>query len=376
LQLKGIISSLQQGFEDIKEGDGGFYMRTVSGEKVWCDTRFHDGQHLKLADISVDVALTNWFRYWAHEHRYEDQGISIEKGGIIPRRPFSRNLRVLKKEEKGEPSKGDAQSQVLQLDKDGQPIPLPEGTVAGASDVSDELKPMDGDESLEQETQADKDVDLTMRLGETHQEPSAWQRNPLLIQDPFIRAKNAAGGITDTVLKRFKSECARSLMVLEGGGSLDMIIGKGDPVGGPRPDRRPKGGQAQKKKSHPGRGAEGKGKQAEGKGKGKGAEGKRKEEVVAGTSTKDIKIAEVGSRGNPKNDSAREGDGKNMERGGVGGPGRRGGKANPPVKPGSENRRRRWNPKVPAMGSENTGNQGDLVGAMDRRPAPNDTRAD
>jgi len=63
------------------------------------------------------------------------------------------------------------------------------------------------------------------------EEPRLWRNSLLLVCDPFILAKNAAGGINPQAITRFRAECVRSAQVIASGRPIQETLGSSKAIG-------------------------------------------------------------------------------------------------------------------------------------------------
>ncbi|KAH8109508.1 hypothetical protein DFH11DRAFT_1881304 [Phellopilus nigrolimitatus] len=65
-------------------------------------------------------------------------------------------------------------------------------------------------------------------------QPDTWALSALVVADPFILTKNATGAIIARAVERFKEECRCAVLILDGGGEFDELLGDGENYGAAR----------------------------------------------------------------------------------------------------------------------------------------------
>jgi len=100
---------------------------------------------------------------------------------------------------------------------------LDEGTQSEVIIPEDVGDPRDvNEEDIEEDLDEDMAEDL---VHDDNDEPRPWRNSLLLVCDPFIFAKNAAGGIHPQAITRFRAECVRSAQVIASGRPIQEILG-------------------------------------------------------------------------------------------------------------------------------------------------------
>ncbi|KAF8331316.1 uncharacterized protein EI90DRAFT_3057506 [Cantharellus anzutake] len=284
LQTINVLPNLQADLPPAGDGEG-FWIRAKAG-RVWCDNRFERRLPPKRSRRYFDIGelLLGWFDYWGTRHQYATQGMSIRHGGrimrqnpvavssgAIPFQPthFSEGQPVaayrfnhlyshladdtLKKNQ--EPS-GSYQSgnrkargtrttteESMSVDEvgiteenfrgmemlgEGNPTQSPKSNsvLAEKAEVGDASEGYKGTEEDAEDAEDAEDLDVNPSDGE----PPQWKNSLLLVADPFISAKNAAGGIRPEVIARFRSECVRSAQVITGGRPIQETFGSSEAI--------------------------------------------------------------------------------------------------------------------------------------------------
>jgi len=243
------------------------------------------------------------YRFWASEHKYDEQLLSIRKGGVLQR---------AKKRKKDKKPKGDISSHGEE--QGGQPAKEEDAVVAAFDENEHEesedavnegqevidMIDMTADMPLEfvDESQVNQGSPEEMRhevevpvdgknqspdlppvaearispqgsddrpAGSELQQPSEWNSQMLVIVDPFILTKvcqtpfisscpeyllmaiqNVCANIGKANIQRFQAECRRSAQLLDWGVDLESLMGDGEPLPDPRP-RRGRGGRGRRR---------------------------------------------------------------------------------------------------------------------------------
>ncbi|KAG8931855.1 hypothetical protein FRC02_002042 [Tulasnella sp. 418] len=91
LQIKGVLPNLQSSDRLASVPSSVFNIRDKFKGWIRCDTRIGSARGFRGEELSVGDAVYGWFRYFAHEHRYSTQYLSIRHGGLLPSGHFQRS---------------------------------------------------------------------------------------------------------------------------------------------------------------------------------------------------------------------------------------------------------------------------------------------
>ncbi|KAG8848439.1 hypothetical protein FRB96_001225 [Tulasnella sp. 330] len=285
LQVKGVLPHLQQNaVGEVDRESSGFWMRSrpnKSDDRVWCDTRFDapdDGW--TGMPMSLEEAVCGWFRYYAYEHKYKQDIVSIQCGGLTPRqRPFvydearlevrretAKARRQKRTTEGSSPTKTGFESRAEPPDRAS--LPTAESgrshvtsiadtandthvTAAQAQAVTALVIDQETADALEEEEEEEEeegaehgDDGLELLQSDTWDQPSAWAKSRLVVVDPFIKVKNCTSACKPAVIDRFQYECQRAVSMLELGQPVEKLFGDGSSLfagrdGNPRRTQRP-----------------------------------------------------------------------------------------------------------------------------------------
>ncbi|TCD67622.1 hypothetical protein EIP91_012187 [Steccherinum ochraceum] len=194
-QAKGYLPSLQADLEGSP--------RDVAGEVFWfnprptrhikCDIRFNrmEGWQSGRPPLSIGQALVMWFQFWGKEFDYKRQLVNVKDGGVFQREvPCYQDFRL---------TRCYNYPHLIQQDR---------LTAAHAK----------------QQAWAEWDhldyIDLTRPL-ET--QPTRWSDEVLVVPDPWVSIRNAAGNVTGNILGEFVNECENAFEMLRVGMSLQQL---------------------------------------------------------------------------------------------------------------------------------------------------------
>ncbi|CCM04354.1 uncharacterized protein FIBRA_06526 [Fibroporia radiculosa] len=178
LQMLGLLPNLQyrSGRQASNPKNNGVYWfrrkdrAAKAFEYILCNTAYATGDDWIPTVVDVREALIDWFRYWADQHLYSENAMSVLHGGALPRRK-------------------------VMLD-DYLPV--------GISEIPMGNDPLDSSKKSRQATQ--------------------WSDTSLCIGDPFISRKNLTANISGLVLENFRTQCRMACSLLQDGSSLEMLF--------------------------------------------------------------------------------------------------------------------------------------------------------
>ncbi|KAJ7363790.1 hypothetical protein DFH08DRAFT_837577 [Mycena albidolilacea] len=88
LQHRGLLPNLQEDLPPLEPGKlkGTFWLHKP--RILCCDVRYNMAEDwTPPEDIPVEQLMQDWFNFWGHSFKFEDEMISIREGGRIPRPP-------------------------------------------------------------------------------------------------------------------------------------------------------------------------------------------------------------------------------------------------------------------------------------------------
>ncbi|KAJ7853540.1 hypothetical protein B0H14DRAFT_783785 [Mycena olivaceomarginata] len=88
LQHRGLLPNLQEDLPPLEPGKlkGTFWLHKP--KILCCDVRYNMAEDwTPPEDIPVEQLMQDWFNFWGHSFKFEDEMISIREGGRIPRPP-------------------------------------------------------------------------------------------------------------------------------------------------------------------------------------------------------------------------------------------------------------------------------------------------
>lgn len=285
LQMINVLPNLQADLPPANEAQG-FWIRSRE-TRIWCDNRFKQAPppHWRPKTFKIGYLLLGWFDYWGTRHNYTTTGMSIREGGSIKRKMpvptigvpfhptnFSENQPVASAQYDGlyshlvPPERGGAletsgssriktaqssQSARLEVEMDqvepdpqclkqdmfehngfDEITPLIRGLdlLAQSKNMADETQDARRDTDMSEDVREDIEEDPDEGMAEdlvhdVDEEPRSWRNSLLLVPDPFIFAKNAAGAINPQAVMRFRAECVRSVQVIVGGRPIQETLG-------------------------------------------------------------------------------------------------------------------------------------------------------
>ncbi|KAJ8503010.1 hypothetical protein ONZ45_g11236 [Pleurotus djamor] len=219
LQSKNLLPNLQANLPPLNPGveiaPGVFWVKRRN-TLMKCDTRWtpYKGTFPGVGDIQV--LMKEWFQYWATEFDYQENMVSIRKGGIT-KRPIagpSMEESKTKAEDKG---KG---KEKAEDDEDEHDLDV--AVSENAEQTPEESEPIREEDA--------EDADGGVEIENNTVRADEWKRHNFVVVDPFVRRQNVVAGVSETSLRRFRQECQRAIEVLDSGKSVEEMIEGLEPV--------------------------------------------------------------------------------------------------------------------------------------------------
>ncbi|CAE6474777.1 unnamed protein product [Rhizoctonia solani] len=262
LQTRGALPSLQSQFDGVpaNRDQHGVWMRVKGKPPLWCDTRWEPGTRWNRMELPLEEAVYGWFKFWGTEINYAQTGVDIRLGGTLERQqdtgvvhgratPTGRRNRKGRKTDSAanvtaatgtasQDTNGittrdiatshNTDSQLVQdtynttqNGKQHNEIAPSSPSITGTNELGAQMAQ---EELQDLRTEVESVPVVNGRVIEQGQ-PALWRSHTMLVVDPFIRVKNVAGNVAYTQVELFRMNCQRAAEALEGGLSLDRIMG-------------------------------------------------------------------------------------------------------------------------------------------------------
>jgi len=204
----GLLPNLQKNisnFDNYRVRGNIFWLRgKTERPRIRCDARFEEMPGWRPEnEMSVEDALLRWFKYWADEHRYKTDKLSVRQGGIVPR------VHQIQPPKKSQPA-GVAGPSISEDINETEPL-----TGLVINEMTPDISVTGSVNELSHHNNAD--------TSQSEAEPITWRMNALVVADPFIPTKNLASAVPRAQINKFREACRVTAETLRRGLGLESV---------------------------------------------------------------------------------------------------------------------------------------------------------